>query len=604
MCSLETTTAPGKIVPQLRTRRSDRLRVEKILTGSRRVLYRGVKKKKVPLVATPFADNLSGCVVFLDEAHCRGTDLKLPPDAKGALTLALGQTKDQTVQAAMRLRQLATTQSVAFFAGPEVQQSIMDVCKIHGHVTINSGHVVQWLLEQSCCANEHLANLHLAQGVDYCRRLNAQWKYDQFLTQDEHRMMLLNVIRQQERQTLNQQYGRVTDATTKGSPDEVSFPALKEFITKLASERKSMAGKPGSGGMHSSALEEVEQEREVEFQVEEVRQVQKRKIFKPLAFPGLHAAFKHFVHRGELTGDEGYVHAFTFLGSTSIGQKFTVQPTPSRFFVSKEFTRTVVLSKQGQNKHPDNFLRPVEYILWSTLTDTALVIVPEEAELLIPIMRRAGPKCLVHLITYSAPVTKATLHNFNGLTFYNFPALPNDYKFPMWFTVELGILSGRLYVGHDECAAVAQYLRMSEAADDQVDGSAEEEETFARNPVTFMSEWLAHRRQSDIQQTPMGYILRGRIKALHPEHAFFMTHTNEAQGVLEAPLSSAKRPGAEDENEGDDEDDDSDMDHDGDDIDEGWDDLGDEEVGEDVVGDVSIGSGPERVAAEKALFDD
>lgn len=63
-----------------------------------RVLYRGVKKKKVPLVATPFSDNLTECLVFLDEAHCRGTDLKLPQVAKGALTLALGQTKDQTVQ--------------------------------------------------------------------------------------------------------------------------------------------------------------------------------------------------------------------------------------------------------------------------------------------------------------------------------------------------------------------------------------------------------------------------------------------------------------------------------------------------------------------------
>ncbi|KAH8745119.1 hypothetical protein F5883DRAFT_703262 [Diaporthe sp. PMI_573] len=62
------------------------------------VLYRGVKKKTVPLVATPFADNLTECVVFLDEAHCRGTDLKLPRTAKGALTLALGQTKDHTVQ--------------------------------------------------------------------------------------------------------------------------------------------------------------------------------------------------------------------------------------------------------------------------------------------------------------------------------------------------------------------------------------------------------------------------------------------------------------------------------------------------------------------------
>jgi hypothetical protein len=61
------------------------------------VRYRGTKAR-VPLLATPFIDNLDKCLVYLDEAHTRGIDLKLPPNACGALTLALGQTKDHTVQ--------------------------------------------------------------------------------------------------------------------------------------------------------------------------------------------------------------------------------------------------------------------------------------------------------------------------------------------------------------------------------------------------------------------------------------------------------------------------------------------------------------------------
>lgn len=502
----------------------------------------------------------------------------------------------------MRLRQLATTQSVSFFAGPEVQQSILDVCKLPRDGSIHSGHVVRWLLEQSCSANEHLANLHLAQGVDYCRRLDAQWRYDQFLTSEEQRIMLLNVIRQQERQTLKQQYGRVSDSSIKGSPDEVVFPCLKNFMSTLASQRLSMADKLNASGMHSSALEEVEQEREVEFQVEEVRHVQKRKIFKPLTFPGLHPAFRDFVQKGRLVGDEGYVHAFGFLASTSIGQKFNVRPTSSRFFVSNEFTRTVILSKQGQNKYPDNFLRPVEWILWSALTETALVIIPEEAELLIPIIRRAGRTCLVHLMTYAPPVTKSTLRNFNGLDYYNMPPLPDDYQFPKWFTIELGIFAGRLYVSHEECALVAQYLKMSESAEDQLDGPAEEEETFARNPVTFMSEWLAHRRQSDIQQTPMGYILRGRIEALGPDHAFFTLQTNEGQGILEAPMSTGTHRKVHEQDDDDDDDSCSDIHPDGEGMDEGWDDLGEdfgdgfgEDIGEEDIGDgEGLGEEPGR----------
>ncbi len=61
------------------------------------VRYRG-KKDLVPLLATSLVDNLENCVVYLDEAHTRGVDLKLPQKARGALTLALGQTKDHTVQ--------------------------------------------------------------------------------------------------------------------------------------------------------------------------------------------------------------------------------------------------------------------------------------------------------------------------------------------------------------------------------------------------------------------------------------------------------------------------------------------------------------------------
>lgn len=60
------------------------------------VLYR--QGHQVPLLATPFAEDLSSVLVYLDQAHTRGTDLKMPSDARGALTLGLDLTKDATVQ--------------------------------------------------------------------------------------------------------------------------------------------------------------------------------------------------------------------------------------------------------------------------------------------------------------------------------------------------------------------------------------------------------------------------------------------------------------------------------------------------------------------------
>jgi len=61
-----------------------------------RVLTRDGRSQ--PLVASPYNDNLGACVVYLDEAHTRGTDLKMPSSSVAALTLGPGQTKDHTVQ--------------------------------------------------------------------------------------------------------------------------------------------------------------------------------------------------------------------------------------------------------------------------------------------------------------------------------------------------------------------------------------------------------------------------------------------------------------------------------------------------------------------------
>ncbi|RYP66813.1 hypothetical protein DL771_007611 [Monosporascus sp. 5C6A] len=504
------------------------------------VQYRGVKEE-VPLLATPFADSLEECLVYLDEAHTRGVDLNLPPNATGALTLALGQTKDQTVQAAMRLRQLGTTQSIVFFAPPEVHQSILDVCKLRGGEAINSSHVIMWLLEQTCRMNEQLQNLYFAQGSDFCRRTNAQWVNPKFLTDKAHYESLLKVIQNPERQTLEELYGGMAESQSSSFP-VMSFANLKGFMEKLIQQRREAGGK--WHGFHSSALEEVEQEREVELQVEEVRHVQKPERYKALTFPGLHPAVSRFARTGELTGGKGYKHAFGALEGTNIGQKYNVCRTASRLFVSTEFMRTVATGK----RHPpdDNFLRPVEWILWSRSSETALVIIPEEAELLIPVIRRAGQLAKVHLIAYAAPVTKSMMH-FNDFSYYTIPRLPAGYKIPVLLSIELGIFAGRLYIEFGECAPLTRYLQ---GLSEETDADAALQLTgqpglgsgiFTKNPVSFLLEWLTLRRKAhDIMHTPMGYICRGRT--LHKSHPFFVGRSANAQEIV-PPSVGARRLG-------------------------------------------------------------
>ena len=61
-----------------------------------RVIYKDGRSQ--PLAGSPYLDNLAACVVYLDEAHTRGVDLKMPANVTAALTLGMQQTKDHTVQ--------------------------------------------------------------------------------------------------------------------------------------------------------------------------------------------------------------------------------------------------------------------------------------------------------------------------------------------------------------------------------------------------------------------------------------------------------------------------------------------------------------------------
>lgn len=243
--------------------------------GSARVLYKDGKVQ--PLAASPFFNNLGSCCVYLDEAHTRGVDLKMPANAVAALTLGIMQTKDHTVQgisfqsrvflftdcriAAMRLRQLAISQSVVFYAPPEVHQSIQNHCS--KKFKIDSHDVISWLLDQTCCSIEQLKPLYISQGFDYCRRrLHAQ-KYPNVATDSEQRKEYLKVLEQPEHFLLEKLY--TPDQKIQARPINADdLPEIASHVDKLNSIKN---GLRDTGDLvQASAFQEVEQEREVEIE--------------------------------------------------------------------------------------------------------------------------------------------------------------------------------------------------------------------------------------------------------------------------------------------------------------------------------------------------
>ena len=164
----------------------------------------------------------------------------------------------------MRLRQLGTTQSILFFAPPEVHQSILDLVKKTERDTITSHEVICWLLDQTCNGIEQLLPLYYSQGMDFCRRTQAGLDNSDFLVNTEQRDAYLGSLRQIEQQSLAQLYG----VSTKKKPPKAltsTSPQILPFMNELDSRRK--AFQDSGAAVHASALQEVEQEREVAYEV-------------------------------------------------------------------------------------------------------------------------------------------------------------------------------------------------------------------------------------------------------------------------------------------------------------------------------------------------
>ncbi|EFQ90317.1 hypothetical protein PTT_13180 [Pyrenophora teres f. teres 0-1] len=519
--------------------------------------------KCIPLVASPFVDDLERCVVYLDESHCRGTDIKFPPHARAAVTLGQHLTKDALVQAAMRLRLLGQTQSITFFSPPEVHQGILDRLPKHTRLSqeLTSNDVLRWVFAQTCDSIEQLEPSYFAQTSHYLQQEQArlEYPYQQYLQNRSLRNAYLDTVRIKDSVTLKRLYeprGQRQTAAVKSAPI-IWKPSLQGIYDELQNRKKHFQDR--GSAVHASALEEVEieqereAEKEVEIEVENVREVHQALLFDALKVKKLHEDVYHFAVYGRLVaGSDAYQPMFSVLGRTSIGLKHAVNTSmKSGLWLSTQFNRTIEVYEPN-----DNYIRSAHWLLWSSIGQQALLVSPEEANELIPIMREQrsfkAPGS-VHLIVYAAPVTRRMLQ-FNQLSYHATPPLPVAFQAPVWLRVELGLFAGRLYMEWDEYYELLAYLGL-----DQNLSQHPERPAFANKPLTFLHEWIALRRKGqDFEHTPMGFVTTG--KPLTENHPFFraLAHGDDPtfrQQVAKFALghSAAVDDGEEDNDDHDDE---------------------------------------------------
>jgi hypothetical protein len=175
------------------------------------------------------------------------------------------------------------------------------------------------------------------------------------------------ILQQPEQQDLEQLYSARASQPDVQSGNLALTGKLLDFQQDL--RKRQLASRNAMNSIKSSALEEVEQEREVAFQVEEEREVQRPRRMRALQYPGLHEAIRNFVSTGVLSGKEGFTRASSVLETTKVRMKYGIDASQllGRLYVSIEFLHTVDLKKKGFS---DNFTvshGTPKKILWTNI---------------------------------------------------------------------------------------------------------------------------------------------------------------------------------------------------------------------------------------------
>ncbi|QPH02366.1 hypothetical protein C2857_006575 [Epichloe festucae Fl1] len=463
------------------------------------------------LSTSPLSDNLGTCLVYLDEAHTRGTDLKLPSDYQAAVTLGRGLTKDKLAQACMRMRLLGEGQTVTFCVPAEIQ----------GQMTTTAGDITlldigRWVIQQTWKETTQHMTLWEKQGCEF-QRQSKLWEQINGANDMDVKMRHLRTLKQDYTETIEDLY-RPRDAVPKTEMLEPIDPIAK---------RRHEFGVGIVNNFNGCEERQQEQELEVQAQVQEQRNV----VQPPAETPAkheLHDDVRSFVKNGILRpprGQKGGIFAaFATLSDTTAGTFFDFQYASS-LKVSSGFATTI--KRGGTGGKLDAYKREVQFILTTAdgdgIVNNMLLISPLEAEDLYEMIIKSSS---VALHVY-APRQNSRHAPIDHLQLYVVPGqAAAKRRIPVHLQIELNLFAGQLYFDtFKEYVNVCEYLGLAwndsfKTAD--VDGFIPPGSNTRRipnrlnaqsSPLPFLKLLMTNIRNygSNIDKTHMGRMLDGEF---------------------------------------------------------------------------------------------
>ncbi|KAJ3738424.1 hypothetical protein DFH05DRAFT_1454964 [Lentinula detonsa] len=455
-----------------------------------------------PFILSSFRNRLGECVIYLDDAHTRGTDLKFPSQARALVTLGETVTKDRLVQgkSCMRLRQLGQGQSVLFFAPLEIARAIRTDARRADSDVIQVIDILRWAMLRTCEDIEHHISHWVQQGVDFHER-NLVWS----AAKSPHDIaQLSSAWLRPEARTLEQLYLPLS-AQPSSSDHIVSSNVAKAREIPEIQARLDMLGILNIG---DAGIDE-EQEREVAQEIEQERQQERPPPAEPLSHHVLDDV-RALVKTGKLNSESS---AFLPLFNTKASR------WSNQLWATRDFSMTTTAN--GSSKE---HMRPVNWLLSvcpaSSSAMNIIVLSPYEVQELLPAIRESK---VVNLHMYS-PRTRREMRTFEDLKFFCIPPLQSSWSSPDSLIIsQLNLFSGQLYFANYDvyrnlCAFLGLGTHFEGTAGPVVDSDGFVIEIFYTgcpfvfSPVLFLRELTALRRKGNkYLSTHMGKIVHGRF---------------------------------------------------------------------------------------------
>lgn len=414
------------------------------------------------------------------------------------------------------MRKLGNGHSVLFCGPPEIHRKILAFARTDNRENIEVRDVLFWCMDETCQNARKLFPIWAKQGISYQKHHKA-WKD----IGDGRRFP--NDLLEKESKTLQEHYGFEKPKTD--TIEHYRQAAQKEIeLKKILDECESYGVESFSG---ARMLEE--QERELAHEVECERVHQRPQSVGPLK-PSLSEDVKQFIRTGTLRPSYHQqsiriIPAFSILAGTTALQ-YGQRTAFSRGLLATSDFCEVVEGGPLTDGRMDDFLRPVHWIVSSTIDRDILVIMTSfEINRLLPDIRQSS-NVILHM--YSPQVTRST-PSYELLNFCPIPRLPVRWKPDVFLVDQLNIFAGQLYFPNHEayqrvCGFMGLHLedtslekRVFVGSDGFVDPEYRHVlgmryvSPFKESPVTLVRTLLGFRRKGQSYiSTHMGHVLHGR----------------------------------------------------------------------------------------------